>query len=122
MSKGAEIIRGDDQTLSIPVSTLFTQTLVGARAYLFVLPTTAAVSDTILNPAAIITSTLGPFLTQPSEFNFKLTSQPSVANSSLVPVGKYAWYSRVVEADATTTTIQLKPSQVEVFAPGDGDC
>lgn len=122
MSKLGEIIRGDDQTLSIPVSTLFTQTLIGASAYLFVLPTTAAVSNTLLDPAAVITSTLGPFITQPTDFNFRLSSQPIVGNSTLIPVGKYAWYARVREADGTTTTIRLRPSTVEVTAPGDGDC
>jgi hypothetical protein len=119
MAKVGEIIRGDDQTLSIPVSGLFTS-LIGATAYLFVIPTTAAVSDAIVDPAAIITCTLGPFATNVTQLDFVLKSTAG-AGSTLVPVGTYAWYARVKEASNTVTTIRLKPRTVKVIAPGEED-
>jgi len=119
MSKTAEIIRGDDQTISIPVSGLF-EDLTGATAYLFVLPKDSAVSDTVIDPAALITSTISP-LTDVDTLDFELTSAAGDA-STLIPVGTYAWYARVEEADNTVTTIRFKPRLVEVTAPGDEDC
>jgi len=121
MSRTAEIIRGDDQTISVPVSGLFTNDLTGATAYLFVLPKDSAVSDTVIDPAALITSTLGPLVADVDTLDFELTSAAGDA-STLIPVGTYAWYARVEEADNTVTTIRFKPRLVEVTAPGDEDC
>lgn len=121
MSKKAEIIRGDDQTISVPVTGLFDD-LTGATAYLFVLPKDSAVSDTVVDPAALITSELGPFVADTDSLDFELSSSSGVDNSTLIAVGTYSWYARVEEADGKVTTIRFKPRLVEVTAPGDEDC
>lgn len=116
-----EIIRGDDQTISIPVSGFF-DTTIGATAYLLVIPTTAPISDTIPDPNAIIKSTLGPLATNVTQLDFELSSSSAVPNSTLVPIATYRWYARVVEADSTVTTILLNPNTVKVVIPGDEVC
>jgi len=121
MSRVENIIRGDDQTVPIPVTGFFT-TLIGATAYLLVIPTTSAVSDTTPDPNAVIKSTLGPFVTEQTVLNFELSSVAADDNSTLVPVASYKWYARVVEADGNITTIMLEPNTVKVVAPGDEVC
>lgn len=121
MARIDKIIRGDDQLVSIPIDGFF-DTTIGAMAYLMVIPTTAPVSDIVPDAAAVITSTLGPIATELTVLDFELSSQPSVDNSTLVPVATYKWYARVVEADSTVTTIMLDPNLVKVVAPSDGDC
>lgn len=116
VSRTAEIIRGDDQTIPVPVSGLFDD-LTGATAYLFVLPKDSIPTDTVVDPAALITSTIGPLVVDVETLDFEIAGA-----DTLIPVGTYAWYARVEEADNTLTTIRFKPRTVEVTAPGDEDC
>lgn len=120
MSRLAEIIRGDDQTVSVPVRTFF-PTLIGATAHLFVIPDGAAPSDDVIDPSAVIHATIGPILTDVETLDFQLTSASGAA-STKVNVATYAWYARVVEASGKVTTIRFDPRRVEVTAPGEDDC
>jgi len=120
MSSSAEIIRGDDQTISIPVSSLFTTTL-GGSAVLYVVPLTSTPPDTFTDSTALITATLSTFLTNVTSFDFVLTSASGAA-SSLIPVGEYNWYARFKDASNKITSIQLNPRTVEVVPPKGEDC
>jgi len=119
MSK-AEIIRGDDQTISIPVSSLFPTTL-GGYAVLYIIPLTSTPPDTYTDSTALITVNIGPFATNVTSFDFILTSTVGSA-SSLIPLGEYNWYARFKDASSKITSIQLNPRTVEVVPPKGEDC
>lgn len=119
MSNIGTIIRGDDQTISIPVSNLFPVTL-GGSAVLYVVPLESTPPDTFVDSTALIAANLGPFATNVTSFDFALTSAAGTA-SSLIPVGTYDWYARFKDASNRITTISLSPDNVQVVAPGD-DC
>lgn len=116
MSSQAEIIRGDTQTISIPVSKFF-PTTIGASVALFVVPTDSTPPDLFLDPTAIITSQLGPFVSEVTSFDFVLSS-----SDTLVPLGTYDWYARFKDASNNLTSIQLNPMSVEVIPPKGEDC
>ena len=120
MSKMGEIIRGDDQTISIPTPSLF-PTTIGASVALFVVPTSSVPPDVYLDPTALITAQLGPFVTEVDSFDFVLTSAVGAA-SSLIPLGTYNWYARFKDAGNKLTSIQLNPENVEVIPPKGDDC
>jgi len=120
MSKQGEIIRGDDQTISIPVSNIIPVTL-GGYASLYVVPLTSTAPDAFIDSTALITVNLGPFATNVTSFNFALTSAAGTA-SSLIPLGEYDWYARFKDASNKITSIQLNPRTVEVVPPKGEDC
>ena len=120
MSKSGAIIRGDDQTISIPVTSLF-PTTIGGYASLYVVPLTSTPPDTFTDSTALITANLGPFVTNVTSFDFILTSAVGSA-SSLIPLGEYDWYARFKDASNKITSIQLNPRTVEVVAPKGEDC
>ena len=120
MSNKAEIIRGDDQTISIPVSTIFPST-IGGYAVLYVVPLTSTPPDNFVDSTAIITANLGPFATNVTSFDFILTSTAGTA-SSLVALGEYDWYARFKDASNNVTSIQLNPRTVEVIPPKGDNC
>lgn len=115
MAKTAELIRGDDQTITVPVADEFGD-ITGGTAYLFVVPKTAGVSDVVDDPAAIIRCTDGPFSADDDEFVFEITSTAG-DSSSLVPLATYGWYGRFVSAGGTVTTFRMDSLFVEVTAP-----
>ena len=115
MSK-AEIVRGDTQTISIPTPSLFTTT-IGGYCALFVVPLTSTAPDVYLDPTAVITVQLGPFVTNVTSFDFLISSA-----ASLVPLGEYNWYARFKDASNNLTSIQFSPSIVEVIPPKGEDC
>ena len=116
MGSRSEIIRGDTQTISIPVTNLF-PTTIGGYAGLFVVPLTSTPPDVFLDPTAVITKQLGPFATNVTSFDFVLSN-----TDSLVPLGEYDWYARFKDASNNLTSIQLNPRTVEVVPPKGEDC
>ena len=116
MSSKGEIIRGDTQTISIPVSNLFTTTIGGSAAF-FVVPVDSTPPDVYLDPSAIITKELGPFLTEVDSFDFILSN-----TDSLVPIETYDWYARFKDVSGAITSIQLNPECVEVIPPKGESC
>ena len=115
MSK-AEIVRGDTQTISVPVTSLFTTT-IGCYAALFVVPLTSTPPDVYIDPTAVITVQLGPFATEVTSFDFVIPGA-----SSLVPLGEYNWYARFKDASNNLTSIQFDPDVVEVIPPKGEAC
>ncbi|PPH13309.1 hypothetical protein C5C71_01810 [Rathayibacter sp. AY1C1] len=116
MNRLGEITRGDDQTIRVPVTSLFGD-LTSARAYFYVVPKTAAPSDTVVDPAALITAELTSLAADTRTLDFVLSSQPSVPNSSLIPLGQYNWYVRVVSSTGKVTSVRLKGNVVQVTPP-----
>lgn len=116
MSKNGEIVRGDTQTIPIPVPSVFSVT-TGASAALFVVPLTSTAPDVYLDPSALITVQLGPFATNVTSFNFVISS-----SASLIPVGEYNWYARFKDVSGNLTSIQFNPNVVEVIPPKGEDC
>lgn len=116
MNKYGEIVRGDEQTISIPVTGLF-PTVIGGSVALFVVPQGSVPPDVFLDPTAIITSQLGPFVSEVTSFDFVLSN-----TDSLVPVGNYEWYARFQAAGGGLTSIQLNPKIVEVIPPKGEGC
>ena len=116
MSSNGEIIRGDTQTISIPTPKLF-PTTIGCYAALFVVPLTSTPPDIYLDPTAVITVQLGPFVTEVDSFDFLISSA-----ASLIPLGEYNWYARFKDASNNLTSIQFNPSVVEVIPPKGEDC
>lgn len=112
----AEIIRGDDQTITIPNINAVFGDLTGGTAYLFVVPKAAGVSDEVVDPAAVITCTDGSFTSASTDFVFNITSEAG-ESSSLVPVATYGWYGRFVSADNKVTTFRMDDEYVEVTPP-----
>lgn len=115
MSK-AEIVRGDTTPISIPTPKLF-PTTIGCYCALFVVPTTSTAPDLYLDPAALITVELGPFVTEVDSFDFIISG-----TDSLIPVGDYNWYARFKDASNNLTSIQLDPFVVEVIPPKGEAC
>ena len=120
MSSTGEIVRGDDQTISIPTPSLF-PTTIGGYASLYVVPLTSIPPDSFTDATAVITVNLGPFVTNVTSFDFLLTSAAGAA-CSLVPLGEYDWYARFKDASNKITSIQLNPKTVEVIPPKGEDC
>lgn len=116
MSNKGEIVRGDDQTISIPTPKVFTNT-IGASVALFVVPLTSNPPDTYLDSTALITVQLGPFAIQVDSFDFSISNL-----ASLIPLGNYKWYARYKTADGKLTSITFDPSTVEVIPPKGDDC
>jgi len=116
----AKIIRGDDKTISVPVSSFFPVTL-GGYAVLYIIPLTSTPPDTYVDTAALITANLGPFASNVTSFDFVLTSASGSA-SSLIPLGEYNWYARFKDANNKITSIQINPNTVEVVPPEGEDC
>ncbi|QHC73772.1 glycosyl hydrolase family 28-related protein [Rathayibacter sp. VKM Ac-2805] len=116
MNRLGEITRGDDQTIRVPVASLFGD-LTSARAYFYVVPKTAAPSDTVVDPAALITAELTSLAAGTRTLDFVLSSQPSVPYSSLIPLGQYNWYVRVVSSTGKVTSVRLKGNVVQVTPP-----
>lgn len=111
-----EIIRGDTQTISVPVPKSF-QTTIGASVALFVVPLNSTPPNTFLDPTALITVQITNIATELDDFNFVISS-----TESQIPVGKYNWYGRFVDAANNITSIQFDPSVVEVIHPRGDDC
>jgi len=116
VSKYAEIIRGDTQTISVPVPNEF-QTVIGASVALFVVPLNSNPPDVYIDPTALITVQLSSFSTEVDSFDFIISS-----TASLIPVGKYNWYARFNDSLGNLTSIQFEPSIVEVIPPKGDDC
>ena len=112
----AEIVRGDTQTISIPVSSVFPTTL-NCYCALFVVPLTSTPPDVFLDPSAIITKQIGPLAADVTSFDFVLSN-----TDSLVPLGEYNWYARFKDASNNLTSIQLDPDVVEVIPPKGEAC
>jgi len=115
MSK-AEIVRGDTQTISIPTPSIF-PTTIGASCALFVVPLTSTPPDVYLDPTALITVQLGPFVSEVTSFDFVISSA-----ASLIALGNYNWYARFKDVSNNLTSIQFDPYVVEVIPPKGEAC
>ncbi len=119
-NRTGEIIRGDDQTISVPTPAIF-PTTIGCYAAFFVVPLGSTPPDVYIDPNALITVQLGPFVTEVTSLDFVLTSAAGAA-SSLIALGTYDWYVRFKDAANKLTSIQLNPRSVEVIPPKGEDC
>jgi len=115
MSK-SEIVRGDTTPISIPTPSLF-PTTIGASVALFVVPLTSTPPDVYLDPTALITVQLGPFVSEVTSFDFVIPGA-----SSLIALGNYNWYARFKDASNNLTSIQFDPDVVEVIPPKGEAC